>query len=196
MNRFDDSWIPTQHISTLLLEYVSFFSPKLPPAFYFTESNPWSTHAPPTVWANLNLPVVSVFSHPPPPTWHPRLFHLHPKYQPRVTCFPALLLRARIFVSLTHSRREHAHERLSQITWLIPPPMLVGRNFFPASCGPCNFPFSLSWTGVVTYKPSRSCPPAALAHVKLFGYRLLTAVCHSGVNWWSWYALFCILRRL
>lgn len=64
MNCFDDSWIPTQHISTLLLEYVSFFFPKLPPAFYFTESNPWSTHAPPTVWANLNLPAVSVFSHP------------------------------------------------------------------------------------------------------------------------------------
>lgn len=139
---------------------VVFFPPKLPPAFYLTESNPCSTHAPPTVWANLNLPAVSVFSHPPPPTWHPRLFHLHPKYQPRVTSFPALLLCARIFVSHTHSRRERAHECVSRITWLIPPPMLVGRNFFPASCGPCNFPFSLSWTGVVTYKPSRSCPQA------------------------------------
>lgn len=106
------------------------------PLFIFLYA-PWSTHAPPSVWANLNLPAVSVFSRPPPPTWHPRLFHLHPKYQLRL--LPSLPSScAHVFLSLSHTP-EREHERVSPITWPILPPMSISRNISLRHAAPVIF---------------------------------------------------------
>lgn len=121
----------------------------------------------------------SVFSHPPPPTCHPRLFHLHPKYQPRITSLPTLLhicvRHARIFLSLLHTPM-----------WMCVCVFFKSCHLFSRWCSATTLlghtPPVIFHSHQVTPVLARSCPPANLAHVKLFW---ITAVCSWGVFWWS-----------
>lgn len=129
----------------------------------------------------------SVFSHPPPLTCHPRLFHLHPKYQLRITSRPTLfhicVHHARIFLSLPHTpvwmcvcmffKSCHLFSRWCSATRLLghmPPVIFHSHQVTPmlAHTNQLGHVLQPAWVRLNRF---RSC--------------LLTAVCSWGVFWYS-----------
>lgn len=129
----------------------------------------------------------SVFSHPPPLTCHPRLFHLHPKYQLRITSRPTLLHicvhHAHIFLSLPHTpvwmcvcmffKSCHLFSRWCSATRLLghmPPVIFHSHQVTPmlAHTNQLGHVLQPAWVRLNRF---RSC--------------LLTAVCSWGVFWYS-----------
>lgn len=157
--------VPTQDVSVF-----GYWNKFLPPAFYLL----LPIHGPPR-----HLPQFEPMSlvHTTQCLLPPTFTHMSSKTIPPSPKIPAedyfsSYPPPHLCVSCTHTLVSPAHSCVNvrvhvfQIMSLIQPLMLS--HSIAGSYASCNFPFSPSDTGVGTYKPARSCPPASLGHVKPF----------------------------